>query len=56
MHHYGDTTSKTTERPARRKSQPDTLVGGIPQIPEVREEDPAQQKLHYMINDGSSLI
>ncbi|KAM4573886.1 uncharacterized protein C3orf20-like [Odontesthes bonariensis] len=28
----------------------------MPQIPEVKLQDPVQQKLHYRINDGSSFI
>ncbi|XP_031611520.2 uncharacterized protein C3orf20 [Oreochromis aureus] len=52
LRHYGD--ANVTRR--RRKDRPSSLVNGMPQIPEVKQRDPAQQKLHYRINDGSSLI
>ncbi|XP_035520938.1 uncharacterized protein LOC118330497 [Morone saxatilis] len=54
LRHYGD--SKLKDWRARRKAQPVTLVNGIPQVPEVKQPEPAQQKLHYRINDGSSFI
>lgn len=54
LRHYGDTKANVTRR--RRKDHPSSLVNGMPQIPEVKQQDPAQQKLHYRINDGSSFI
>ncbi|XP_039989578.1 uncharacterized protein C3orf20-like isoform X3 [Xiphias gladius] len=54
--HYGEAKAKLKERRARGKAQPAALVNGIPQIPEVKQQDPAQRKLHYRIDDGSSFI
>ncbi|XP_036963184.1 uncharacterized protein LOC119024457 isoform X4 [Acanthopagrus latus] len=55
--HYGDAKETVKDRTSRRKkAQPATLVNGLPQIPEVKQQDPARQKLHYRINDGSSFI
>ncbi|XP_026221181.1 uncharacterized protein LOC113165701 [Anabas testudineus] len=54
LRHYGG--AKPKDRRAKRKTQPSTLVNGIPQIPEVMQQNAAQQKLHYRINDGSSFI
>ncbi|XP_063335470.1 uncharacterized protein C3orf20-like isoform X3 [Pelmatolapia mariae] len=54
LRHYGDTKANVTRR--RRKDHPSSLVNGMPQIPEVKQRDPARQKLHYRINDGSSFI
>ncbi|XP_050929201.1 uncharacterized protein C3orf20 isoform X1 [Lates calcarifer] len=56
LRHYGEAKAKLKDRRTRRKAQPATLVNGIPQIPEVKQQDPAQQKLHYRVNDGSSFI
>ncbi|XP_044049426.1 uncharacterized protein C3orf20-like isoform X2 [Siniperca chuatsi] len=56
LRHYGDAKAKLKDRGARRKVQPATLVNGMPRIPEVKQQDPAWQKLHYRINDGSSFI
>ncbi|XP_071351097.1 uncharacterized protein C3orf20-like isoform X2 [Trachinotus anak] len=56
LRHYGEARAKLKDGRARRKAQPATLVNGIPQIPEVKQRDPARQKLHYRINDGSSFI
>ncbi|XP_029288830.1 uncharacterized protein C3orf20-like isoform X2 [Cottoperca gobio] len=56
LRHYGDAKAKLKDRRARTKAQPATLVNGMPQIPEMEQQDPAQQKLHYRINDGSSFI
>ncbi|XP_074488535.1 uncharacterized protein C3orf20-like isoform X1 [Sebastes fasciatus] len=54
--YYGDPEPKLKDRRARKKVQPATLVNGMPQIPEVKQQDPEQQKLHYKINNGSSFI
>lgn len=54
LRYYGG--AKPKDRRAKRKTQPSTLVNGIPQIPEVMQQNAAQQKLHYRINDGSSFI
>ncbi|XP_030587108.1 uncharacterized protein C3orf20 isoform X2 [Archocentrus centrarchus] len=54
LRHYGDGKSKVTHR--RRKDQTATLVNGMPRIPEVKQQDLAQRKLHYRSNDGSSFI
>ncbi|XP_039881983.1 uncharacterized protein C3orf20-like isoform X1 [Simochromis diagramma] len=54
LRHYGDTKANVTRR--RRKDHPSSLVNGMPQIPEMKQQDPARQKLHYRINDGSSFI
>lgn len=56
LRHYESEKAKPKDRRANRKTQPSTLVDGIPQIPEVTQQNPAQQKLHYRINDGSSFI
>ncbi|XP_059192145.1 uncharacterized protein C3orf20-like [Centropristis striata] len=56
LRHYGDAKAKLKDRRARRKAQPAALVNGMPQIPEVKQQDPVRQKLHYRINDGSSFI
>ncbi len=56
LRYYGDAKVKLKDRRARRKAQPATLVNGMPQTPEVKQQDPARQKLHYRIDDGSSFI
>uniref|UniRef100_A0A3B4VKR3 FAM194 C-terminal domain-containing protein n=1 Tax=Seriola dumerili TaxID=41447 RepID=A0A3B4VKR3_SERDU len=56
LRHYGEARAKLKDGRARRKAQPATLVNGIPQIPKVKQQDPARQKLHYRIDDGSSFI
>ncbi|XP_049430335.1 uncharacterized protein C3orf20-like [Epinephelus fuscoguttatus] len=57
LRHYGDAKAKLKDRRARRKAQPVTVVNGMPQIPEMKQQDlTQQQKLHYRINDGSSFI
>ncbi|XP_034444966.1 uncharacterized protein C3orf20-like isoform X2 [Hippoglossus hippoglossus] len=54
--HYGEAKAKVKSSRARRKSGSSVLVNGIPRIPEVKQPDPAQKKLHYRIDDGSSFI
>ncbi|XP_069384186.1 uncharacterized protein C3orf20-like isoform X2 [Paralichthys olivaceus] len=54
--HYGDAKANMKSIRSRRKSQEAVLVNGIPRIPEMKQPDPAQQKLHYRIDDGSSFI
>uniref|UniRef100_A0A3Q3J849 FAM194 C-terminal domain-containing protein n=1 Tax=Monopterus albus TaxID=43700 RepID=A0A3Q3J849_MONAL len=49
LRHYGDAKEQ-------KKAHPTTLVNGIPRIPEVKQQDRAQQKLYYRISDGSSFI
>ncbi|XP_034735566.1 uncharacterized protein C3orf20-like isoform X2 [Etheostoma cragini] len=56
LRHYGDAKAQLKARRARRTAQPVTVVNGMPQIPEVKQQDPARQKLHYRINDSSSFI
>ncbi|XP_032379593.1 uncharacterized protein C3orf20 isoform X2 [Etheostoma spectabile] len=56
LRHYGDAKAQLKDRGARRTAQPVTVVDGMPQIPEVKQQDPARQKLHYRINDSSSFI
>ncbi|XP_045892699.1 uncharacterized protein C3orf20-like isoform X2 [Micropterus dolomieu] len=56
IRHYGDAKARLKDRDAGTKAQLATLVNGIPRIPKVKQQDPAQQKLHYRINDGSSCI
>nr|XP_046248964.1 uncharacterized protein LOC124061324 isoform X3 [Scatophagus argus] len=50
VHHYEDTKAKEKHRRARRKTQPAAVV------PEEKQQNPARQKLHCRINDGSSFI
>ncbi|XP_042267790.1 uncharacterized protein C3orf20-like [Thunnus maccoyii] len=54
LRHYGDAKAKLKDK--RTRSKPATLVNGMPQIPELKQQDPACKKLHYRINDGSSFI
>ncbi|CAB1452716.1 unnamed protein product [Pleuronectes platessa] len=54
--HYGEAKAKVKSSRARRKSGSTVSVNGIPRIPEVKQPDPAQKKLHYRIEDGSSFI
>ncbi|XP_054475567.1 uncharacterized protein C3orf20-like [Anoplopoma fimbria] len=56
LRHYGDAKAKLKDRRARRRAQPATLVNGMPRIPEVEQQDPERQKLHYRMKDGSSFI
>lgn len=54
LHHYGDTKAKLKD--SRRKAPRVTFVNGIPKIPQVKQQSPAPQKLHYTISDGLSVI
>ncbi|XP_068579448.1 uncharacterized protein C3orf20-like [Cebidichthys violaceus] len=54
LRHYGDAKAKLKDR--RSTAQPATLVDGMPRIPEVKQQDPEWQKLHYRMEDGSSFI
>ncbi|XP_076588544.1 uncharacterized protein LOC143321789 [Chaetodon auriga] len=56
LRHYGEAKAKVKDGRVRRKAHPATLVDRLSQIPEVKQQDPAQQKLHYRIDDGSSFI
>ncbi|KAK2842472.1 hypothetical protein Q5P01_012672 [Channa striata] len=56
LRYYGGSKAKPKDKRIKWKVQPSGLVFGIPQIPEVKEPDPAEQKLLYRINDGSTLI
>ncbi|KAI3371175.1 hypothetical protein L3Q82_023797, partial [Scortum barcoo] len=56
LRHYGEAKAKLKDRRVQKKAQPATLVNGMPQIPETKQQDPTQQKLHYRIDDGSSFI
>ncbi|KAM8892058.1 uncharacterized protein C3orf20-like isoform 2-T2 [Spinachia spinachia] len=56
LRHYGDAKAKLKDKRARITSKPAALVDGMPLIPEVKQQDPELQKLHYAMEDGSSFI
>ncbi|XP_029910574.1 uncharacterized protein C3orf20 homolog [Myripristis murdjan] len=56
LRHYGDAKLYLKGKRTRGKVWHAAVVDGLPQIPEVKQQDPAREKLHYRINDGSSII
>lgn len=58
LRHYGDAKNKAFAKYKKQGSKncSFTLVNGRPVIPELKQEDPSLQKLHYTIIDGSSFI
>ncbi|XP_047451871.1 uncharacterized protein C3orf20-like isoform X3 [Mugil cephalus] len=54
LRHYGDAKARLKDR--SRQVQPPALVNGMPQIPQVKQRNQVQHKLHYRISDGSSFI
>lgn len=56
LRHYGDAKEKVKDSRAKTKTRPVALVKVTPQIPEVKQRDHNQQKLHYKTNDGASFI
>lgn len=59
LRHYGKDKPPHMNRKVGGRVQPVpslTLCNGLPQVPELPQNDPTLQKLHYRINDGSSFI
>ncbi|CAL8261334.1 unnamed protein product [Merluccius merluccius] len=56
VRHYGEVRPYYRNKRAADKSLPSALIDGMPQIPQVKREDPSKRKLHYAINDGSSVL
>ncbi|XP_055011673.1 uncharacterized protein LOC129409474 [Boleophthalmus pectinirostris] len=58
LRHYGDARPKQGDKSERSKAHPGMFLNGLPQIPDMQLPDPRknQQKLHYRISDGSSII
>lgn len=53
---YGDGRGELTNDRRRRRTAVAPLVDILPQIPEMKLQNPVQRKQHYRTNDGSSFI
>ncbi|XP_078511992.1 uncharacterized protein LOC144771243 [Lissotriton helveticus] len=57
LHHYGETRKDAFSKfkKTMKSSHSPVLVDGKPQIPQIKQSNPALKKLHYSLIDGSSL-
>ncbi|XP_055078188.1 uncharacterized protein C3orf20-like [Periophthalmus magnuspinnatus] len=58
LRHYGNPQPQHRDKSEKTKAHPAILLNGLPQIPDMQLSDTQknQQKLHYQISDGSSII
>nr|XP_008176965.2 uncharacterized protein LOC101948618 [Chrysemys picta bellii] len=58
LRHYGDTVRENIPKKFKGQTCKNLfeLLNGKPQIPAIKQADPALRKLHYGLIDGSSLI